>query len=506
MRPTTTPKTVPVGSRTPLVIHAPDLYHAPEGCEMTDGRGAPLSWGAERELNALETVMWRAEVDPYQRSPMVLVELLDRVPDRDRFFAAADWASRMAPRFRQKLLEPALGIGQPIWVTDPEFDMGYHLRHVAVPEGTGMAGFLRMVEQAAMTPLDRARPPWEAVLFEGLPGGRAAFLLKIHHVASDGMAGIQLLTQLHSRTRDATPEKPQPAPPPPERPRKRDVLRQQLLRDASALRGAVRGGTALARTLSSREGLRESADYAASFGRMLRDPDAGNSPLLAGRSLSVRFVAFDVPFASLRAAGKSVGGSINDAYLAALLGAFRRYHEAKGQPVDAIPVAMPISVRRPGEVGGNRFVGVRFAGPLAIADPAQRIQAVRAIVQGLRAEKAMDAASVIAPVVARLPAAFLTAVTGQLTKKNDLQATNVPGLREPAYFAGARIERSYGFAPRPGCAAMVSLLTHLDQCCIAANLDPAAISDIEGFQACLVDGFGEVLSLLDDPPEPQWLQ
>ena len=62
-----------------------------------------------------------------------------------------------------------------------------------------------------MTPFDRTRPPWLAVLFDGLPDGRAAYALKMHHSATDGLGGIQLLGQLHSRTREPNPDKPQPA-------------------------------------------------------------------------------------------------------------------------------------------------------------------------------------------------------------------------------------------------------------------------------------------------------
>ena len=60
---------------------------------------------------------------------------------------------------------------------------------------------------------------------------------------------------------------------------------------------------------------------------------------------------------------------------------------------------------------------------------------------------------------------------------------------------GAKIERFYGFGPLPGCAAMITLITHGDTCCIAANVDPASITEPERFRRCLEEGFAEVLAL-----------
>ena len=230
--------------------------------------------------------------------------------------------------------------------------------------------------------------------------------------------------------------------------------------------------------------------------RVTAEPAAKGSPLLRGRSLSWHFLALDVAFDDLRAASKAADASINDAFVAALLGAFRLYHEALGHPIAEMPMAIPISVRREGDAaGGNRIAGARFVGPVGIADPRARMQAIGALVRSIRSEPGLDGMSIFAPALARLPAAVLSAVAGGMTKSNDLQASNVPGLRDDLYLAGARIERVYGFGPLPGCASMITLNTHRDTCCIAANIDPAAITDPELFAQCLERGFAEVLSL-----------
>jgi hypothetical protein len=157
----------------------------------------PLNWGSEREMSAIEALMWRAESDPRLRSTICGLEELDVAPDWDRFVAAHEWATRFVPRFRQRVVEPTLGIGVPAWVADPDFDLHYHVRRVRLPDRATFADMLATAEQIAMTPFDRARSLWEATLFEGLPDGRAGYLLKMHHSTTDGLGSIQLLSQVH---------------------------------------------------------------------------------------------------------------------------------------------------------------------------------------------------------------------------------------------------------------------------------------------------------------------
>ncbi len=461
----------------------------------SDGR---LHWGETREMNAIETLMWRVEVDPRLRSTITGIEILDCVPEWDRFLAAADWGTRMAPRFRQKVVEPALGIGNPCWVTDPDFDLHYHVRRLRLPDGGGWRALFAAAEQIAMTPFDRARSPWESYLIEGLPDGRAAHLLKMHHATTDGMGSVQLFSQLHSRTRAANPLKPQPPPPLPERPTPVGILLDQLTRDLLAVPTLAQhvAGAALHVLRQPRATIAGLVRFVGSLARVTAEPAVHGSPLLRRRSLSWHFLALDVAFADLRAAAKAADASLNDAFVAALLGAFRLYHDALGCPIAEIPMAIPISVRREGDAaGGNRIAGARFVGPVGIADPRARMQAIGRLVGSIRKEPGIEGMAVLAPALARLPAALLTAVAGGMTTSNDLQASNVPGLREELYLAGALVERAYGFGPLPGCATMITLNTHRDTCCIAANVDPAAVTDPELFADCLARGFAEVLAL-----------
>lgn len=444
------------------------------------------TWGTGRQLNALETLMWRAEADPRLSATTVAVELLDRVPHWDRLLAAHDWGTRYVTRARERVLASSWPPGRLEWVPDEHFDLSYHLRRVRLPGPGDLDRLLELAQTTAMTPFDRSRPPWEALLVEGLSGGRAAYLVKLHHSLTDGLGGIQLLTQLHSRTRRHNPDKPRPPAGQPRPAGQSAALARQL---AAATRWA--GGAVGLLTRPDR-----AVGVARSLQRVLGPPPAPGSPLLAGRSRSWRFLSHEVPLADLKAAARAAGGSVNDAFLAALLGAFRLYHGRLGAPLEVMPIAFPISLRADDHAaGGNRFTGARMAAPVGEADPAERIRLVREFVLTARAEPAGAALGLLAPALVALPVAALGQLVGRLTGSSDLQASSLRGVGHPVYLAGARVTHLYPFGPRPNLPAMITMVSHDGTCCIGANVDPAAVTELELFARCLRDGFAEVIAI-----------
>ena len=460
------------------------------------------AWGTAREMSEFEALMWRAESDPRLRSTMLGVYVLDCEPDWERLLAAHEWGSRLLPRFRQRVVDPPLHLGLPAWTTDPDFDLDYHVRRVRLPDPGSFDQVLNLAEQVAMTPFDRARSPWEAVLVEGLEGGRAAYFLKLHHSLTDGQGGVQMLSLLHSRKREPSPEKPMPDPPKPERATPLSVLAEQAAeraRTAPRQAGAVAsraarlaGGALLRPGAVAGEGLR----FGRSLARVLAPPPVAPSPLLAGRSMSWRFGALEVALDELKQAARAADGSLNDAFVAALLGGFRRYHEHHDVELSDLSMAMPISLRRGDHpMGGNRFAGARFAAPAGEPDPAERIRLIHDFVLTARAEPALDALGLLAPAINRLPTPLVTRWYRGQTTKLDLQASNVAGIPYTVYMAGAKIERLFPFGPLPGCAVMATLVSHDGTCCIGINCDAAAVTEPELFFDCLQAGLDEVLAL-----------
>ncbi len=459
-------------------------------------------WGTARYMTPFEALMWRVEQDPRLRSTMTVVYLLDRAPDWTRFVAAHEWASRLIPRIRQRVVDPPAGIGMPTWVVDDQFDLSFHVRRVRLPEPGTLRQLLDLVASDAMASFDRSRPPWRASLVEGLDGDRTAYVLKLHHSLTDGQGGVQLVGLLHSRKREPSPDKPMPAPPAAEPTSPVGVLAEQAV---GALASAPEGVLSLAAAQfdaarrvarTPTEGIGDVARFARSLQRILRPPPVAPSPLLASRSRSWRFDAIDVSLKALKAAGRAAGGSLNDAYIAALLGGFRRYHEQLGEPIEELPMAMPISMRRGDHpMGGNRFAGARFAAPVGEPDPGERIRLVHEFVLTARDEPALDVFGLLAPALSRLPMSLVTRVYAAQTANLDLQASNVAGLPYTAYIAGARIDRMLPFGPLPGCAVMATLLSYAGTCCIGLNTDPAAVSQPELFVESIEEGIGEVLAL-----------
>lgn len=455
-------------------------------------------WPRSEGMNAFESVMWRLDAAPMLRVPTLSCEELDVVPDWDRFLAAHRWAVRMAPQFTYKVVEPALGLGTPRWTVDPHFDLSFHIRRHRLPDGGGWPELFEALGQFFATPLDRSRPLWEIVLYSGLPEGRAVYALKMHHAMADGHAVMQLLSRLHSRTREPSPGKPAPAAESPPTLTELDALFRQLRADAETVPALARKvGTAALRTSANPVGgVRAVGRYGASLRRVVAPPLGAGSPLLAGRSMSMRLALIDVPFGDFRLAAKAAGGSVNDAFLAALLGGYRRYHEALGAPVvDSIPMGFPISLRKAGDAaGGNRIAAARIPGPVAEPDPVARVAQIRALSQAARNEPAIDIMGVASPALARLPVPVLTAVAGPLTTSLQLMASNVPGFGRGHYLAGAEVLRFFGYG-RSGAAALVTFITSDDLASVGVGFDPAAITEPEVFLDCVVDGFTEVLEL-----------
>lgn len=456
-------------------------------------------WGAGDRMNELETLMWRSERHPRQSSTVSVLMMLDTVPDWDRLHAAHEWATTLVPRARKRVLEPAVPVGPPAWVLDPAFDLDYHLRRVSLPAPGGMAEVLAFAQGAAMAPFDRTRPLWEGTLIEGLPDGKAAYFLKLHHSLTDGLGGVPLVSLIQSRRPEHTDVKPV-APPRPHEPRPDSwwLAVEELAEQARAVPSAAgKLATAGAHVLAHPASAAESAlEFAGSLRRTAAPRPVPGSPLFRGRTgRSWRFGVMECPLADVDAAAKTAGGSVNDAYLAALLGGMRRYHERHGVELDEMSMTTPVSLHKSDDpMGGSKWAGATFAAPVGEDDPEERIATIRGIVLALRVEPALDIWSVLVPVLNRVPSGVGAAV-GRLSAAADMSASNFPGAPYPTYLAGAKVERTYPFGPLPGVAVMAAMVSHAGTCCFGMNIDHSVVPDPEVLVGCMREGLKEVLAL-----------
>lgn len=460
----------------------------------------------ESRMSDSDALMWTIEKDAMLRSTITAVAILDRAPDHDRLRHLLDRGSRLVPRLRQRVRANPLSIAPPRWETDPNFDLDYHVRFVKATGAGDLRSVLDMAQPIAMAGFDRARPLWEATLIEGMEDDRAALVLKVHHAITDGVGSIKLALIMFELERDAAPEELPDAPDAfvmSQAQRWMDAIAHEQRR---ALGIARRSGSTVAGSAASAVGsavgdpggtARRVRETVESVARLAAPATAPLSPVMTGRSLSVRFATLDVPLAAAKAAARAGGGTLNDAFVAATAAGFARYHADLGAETPALRMTMPINVRTDDtqDVAGNQFVPARFPIPLDVDDPAERMQVLHTLILEQRGEPSLGFVEPMAGLLRRLPTSLSTGLFGAMLKGVDLVTSNVPGAPIPIYTAGGEVEAMFAFGPLTGAAANLTLLSYRDVLHIGVNVDPAAVTEPDRLVDALRAGWDELLAL-----------
>lgn len=452
-------------------------------------------------MTPTDAFIWRLERDPLMRWTISAIILLDGTPAWDELVERFERLTRLAPRLRQRIVEPPMGVAPPRWTADPYFDLHYHLRHSAAPAPGDLGSLLELAASSAMGGLDRERPLWEATFVEGLAGGDSALVMKMHHSLTDGIGGMQLAVLLADPL-DGSEPSAAPEPPTPEPLSSialwRDIGRHNVERSIALSKAAARRVVpTTSRALRDPLGLaKDTAKLTASVARSMRPISNTMSPVMTERGFSWHFDVLEVPLHELRTAAKSVDATLNDAFVAAITGGLRRYHDHLGHPVDQLRMSMPISTRTVDhDPGGNHVAIVRFAVPVAIEDPAERMRQTHLAARTARDEPALrytDALmSVITPIT---PMAV-----GPMAKHMDFTASNVPGIPVTGNLCGVPVKRYYPFGPTGGAALNITMLSYAGTCCIGVNCDTTAVTDAPLLMSCLAEGFAEVQALTAPP-------
>jgi diacylglycerol O-acyltransferase / wax synthase len=459
-----------------------------------------------RLLRASDAVLWTIERDPLLRSTVFVVGMLDREPDRKAVERSLERASRVFPRLRQRIVRSGLPVGRPQWLTEDHIDLDFHLRWIHAAPGGGLSDVLQIAKPIAMAEFDHARPLWELHIVCGLGAG-AAFVLKFHHSITDGVGAVRIAAALFDLERDPTLSE-LPSAPPPDR---HDALHlattalAEQMRQLGSLLGGVPARTATATSDVLRHPVRSTADalsLAEAAISLVKPAGPPRSPLMTGRSLGLELFTVEVPIDDLRLAARAAGGTVNDAYLAAVVGGIAHYHDRHGVVLRDLRVNIPVNIRAGDDPsGGNRFVPVRTVVPADIADPRERIIRVGEQMHALRDDPHLGITDALATVLAELPSPATTAALGSMLLGVDAVVTNVPGSPVPLYLGGAAIERLFPFAPLAGAAVNVALLSHLGTCGIGVEVDRAAVPDVEVFRSCLAEAFDEIAAVAGQRPD-----
>ena len=424
-------------------------------------------------------------------------------PPFERFREMVEGKLDTVPRYRQKVRFVPLAAGSPVWVDDPHFTLDYHLRHTAVPPPGSEAQLRRMAARVFSQVLDRAKPLWELWMVEGLDEGRWALLSKVHHCMVDGVAATDLMSVMFSdETVHESTDSWLPAP----EPSAVELLVRTITRRAT---NPAVGLQELQRVLGApRDTLRAMSEFsraAVAATRSLRPVGASS---LTGQIGPHRTWSWaDVRLSDVKAIRAALGGTVNDVVLTLITNGFRELLQSRNEPIadeQVVRTMVPVSVRRPGEQGVyNNRVSAVFAGlPVGLADPLQRLERIRAEMDGIKQSKQAVAGDVLTSMSGFAPPLLLALGSRLVTRAPRLNmhtaTTNVPGPQQPVQTLGRRLLVSYPFVPVVGSIRIVVAIFSYDGgLYFGVTGDYDGAPDIDVLTAGIEQGMSELLGLAE---------
>jgi WS/DGAT/MGAT family acyltransferase len=386
------------------------------------------------------------------------------------------------PRFRQRVAMPPLGLGEPYWVDDPDFDIRWHVNQLSPPsERVGETRFAALCDGVLSRPLERDRPLWDVHLVPRLEDDRVGLVVKIHHAMVDGKSAVELallLFDLTPEVEDAPPDDWQPAPRPGSA---RLALRAmadgvgESLRDArSVARAAAPGsGGRLTHTLR-RTALAVGDD-------LLRPAPSSfvNVPIGPRRAL----VHHRARMSDLMAAKRAAGVTLNDVCLAAVAGAMRELALARGRTPRALKAMVPVSVRADAERSelGNRITFAFVDLPVNLRSPRARVEEIHHQTSAFKASGRPAGTELVLSALGRLPVpvqARAARIAGSARVYN-LVVSNVPGPNVPVYMLGSELIEAYPVVPISDEHALsIGIFTYREHAHFGLYADPGALPDV----------------------------
>ncbi|BAN48703.1 wax ester/triacylglycerol synthase family O-acyltransferase [Metapseudomonas resinovorans] len=421
----------------------------------------------------------------------------------------------VSPVFRRKIVQVPYGLGYPYWVEDDLFDIDFHVRHFALPKPGDWRQFCILVSRIHARSVDLARAPWEMYVIEGLdniegiPKGSFAILTKSHHAAMDGTAAAELTWALHDiagaqgKPVAVVPER---SPAPPQRPLwgPLDTISRMLTDNISA---SARMALPLARVLPKLAvaGLR-------SVARTVLTANSGaprtrfNSNVTAARVWN----SVTLDLAVVKAIKNLVpGATVNDAVLALIGGAMRRYLEDKDElPDKSLVTLAPVNTRQGGETAaaGNTVSMLTFPLCTEIADPLQRLEAVYAATSESKALQSAIGAQDLTNLQKFAPPATL-GLAGRLATLmgvggkgpmilHNCMVTNVPGPNVPLYMLGAKLVYWCGVGPLvDGLSLIWNPTSYCGKMFVSLTSSPNVVPDPDFLAQCLKDSYEEMQAI-----------
>lgn len=413
----------------------------------------------------------------------------------------------LVPRYRQRLAFVPFDQGRPVWIDDPHFNPGYHVRHTALPRPGGEEELKRLAGRVFSQALDRGRPLWELWLVEGLAYGRFALLSKTHHALVDGVSGVDIATVLF----DSGPDPVAVAPPeqewiPRPVPSGAQLLADALLERATApseisrgVRAALRGP----RQVGSRLG-----DALVGVGAMAwaglqpAPPSIFNVRIGPHR----RFTWVQGELAEYKRIKNALGGTVNDVVLAVVAGALGRYMRLHGEGTDGVVLKamVPVSVRAEVERGalGNRVAAMWAPLPVGITDSVERLHQIREAMDGIKRSGQAVGAQVLTELTGFAPPTIMAQAARLQARQRlfNLVVTNVPGPQFPLYMLGRQLDALFPMVPLGENTALgIALISYNGQLNFGLTADYDALADVAILAEELRQSLEELLGAASAP-------
>lgn len=383
------------------------------------------------------------------------------------------------PRYRQRL-EWIPGFRHAVWVDDEHFDLGFHVRHTALPRPGSARQLQKLASRLMGQALDRSRPLWELWVVEGLAEDRFAILSKVHHCMVDGISGVDLTTTLFSGDPDAKPGSVVPHHPR-ALPSRRELFREELGR---VIRAPIRA----VRNLREREDLRDEIRLRLRALRNLADVQRAsqtpiNGPLGPHRS----FDWLALPLERAKKLKSLLGCTLNDVVLTICTGAFRDYLRGRGvDPRDLVfQVQAPVSTRNAGDTTlGNQVSNWTLRLPIGEPDPLRQLEAIYETTRHLKETKQALGIATINTIAEWTTGSLLALGARAATQITNSLITNVPGPQYPLYLSGAKVLAMYPQPPLlPNVGLSIGLVSYDGTLYWGFCADPDRVPDLDHFVA-----------------------
>lgn len=411
----------------------------------------------------------------------------------------------LARCFRQKLAHAPFDLDHPYWIEDPDFDLEFHVRHIALPQPGDWRQLCIQLARLHARPLDLSKPLWEMYVIEGLdnvegaPPGSFAVMTKIHHAAIDGVSGAELATAIHDL-------EPNGAPKPPDKPWVPE-------RDPSMIELSIRTAlTNITNPFKMARTLRRTAPGLAQLFRSRPEEDVENAaPVPRTRfngTVSPHRVVEGATFSlqDVRDIRKHVPGStVNDVVLAVCSGALRLYLTERGElPEESLAAMAPISVRTEREKGtaGNVISMMSVNLHSDEGDPLERLRKIHETTKTSKATSEAVGARTMTDVTQFMPgmlAGLAARTSSRLGLANRMRpfantiVTNVPGPQVALYFTGARMVSLHGMGPvTDGMGLIHPVFSYSGRIGISVTACRAQLPDPGFYAQCLRDAFDEL--------------